>query len=71
MATVAMVGYRDDGDRVDGKRGGKREGQGDSAQGGTKPATVETGVVFTVPPFVNVGDDILIDSITGQYMNRE
>uniref|UniRef100_A0A0E0MIX2 Translation elongation factor P/YeiP central domain-containing protein n=1 Tax=Oryza punctata TaxID=4537 RepID=A0A0E0MIX2_ORYPU len=45
-------------------------GQGDSAQGGTKPATVETGAVVTVPSFVNVGDDILIDSRTGQYMNR-
>jgi hypothetical protein len=38
--------------------------------GGTKPATLETGAVVTVPSFVNVGDDILVDSRTGQYMNR-
>ncbi|KAL6597382.1 hypothetical protein ACP70R_046822 [Stipagrostis hirtigluma subsp. patula] len=45
-------------------------GQSDSAQGGTKPATLETGAVVTVPAFVNIGDDILVDSRTGQYMNR-
>ncbi|KAK3139184.1 hypothetical protein QOZ80_5AG0379160 [Eleusine coracana subsp. coracana] len=45
-------------------------GQGDSAQGGTKPATLDTGAVVTVPAFVNVGDDILVDSRTGQYMSR-
>ncbi|AQK39173.1 Elongation factor P [Zea mays] len=45
-------------------------GASDSAQGGTKPATLETGAVVTVPSFVNVGDDILVDSRTGQYMNR-
>ena len=38
--------------------------------GGTKPATLETGAVVTVPSFVNVGDDILVDSRTGQYMHR-
>ncbi|XP_047091478.1 elongation factor P [Lolium rigidum] len=45
-------------------------GQGDSAQGGTKPATLETGAVINVPSFVDVGDDVLIDSRTGQYMSR-
>ncbi|XP_048553913.1 elongation factor P-like [Triticum urartu] len=45
-------------------------GQGDSAQGGTKPATLETGAVVNVPSFVDVGDDVLIDSRTGQYMSR-
>nr|TKW07523.1 hypothetical protein SEVIR_7G312801v2 [Setaria viridis] len=45
-------------------------GASDSVQGGTKPATLETGAVVTVPSFVNVGDDILVDSRTGQYMNR-
>ncbi|TVU27273.1 hypothetical protein EJB05_29895 [Eragrostis curvula] len=44
--------------------------QSDSAQGGSKPATLETGAVVTVPSFVKVGDDILVDSRTGQYMNR-
>ncbi|KAM0868442.1 hypothetical protein ACQ4PT_041302 [Festuca glaucescens] len=45
-------------------------GQGDSAQGGTKPATLETGAVINVPSFVDVGDDVLIDSRTSQYMSR-
>uniref|UniRef100_A0A453HNV4 Elongation factor P C-terminal domain-containing protein n=1 Tax=Aegilops tauschii subsp. strangulata TaxID=200361 RepID=A0A453HNV4_AEGTS len=38
--------------------------------GGTKPATLETGAVVNVPSFVDVGDDVLIDSRTGQYMSR-
>lgn len=38
--------------------------------GGSKPATVETGAVVSVPLFVNTGDTILIDTRTGQYMSR-
>jgi len=38
--------------------------------GGTKPATLDTGAVVNVPLFVNVGDEILVDSRTGQYMSR-
>lgn len=38
--------------------------------GGSKPATVETGAVVTVPLFVNVGEEILVDTRTGMYMNR-
>ncbi|XP_030926866.1 uncharacterized protein LOC126692555 [Quercus robur] len=44
--------------------------KGDTAQGGTKPATVDTGAVVNVPLFVNIGDEILVDSRTGQYMSR-
>ncbi|KAL1549053.1 elongation factor P [Salvia divinorum] len=44
--------------------------KGDTAQGGSKPATVETGAVVSVPLFVNAGDIILIDTRTGQYMSR-
>ncbi|XP_020237443.1 uncharacterized protein LOC109816752 [Cajanus cajan] len=44
--------------------------KGDTAQGGTKPATLDTGAVVNVPLFVNVGDQILVDSRTGQYMSR-
>lgn len=44
--------------------------KGDSAQGATKPATVDTGVVINVPLFINIGDDIMIDTRTGQYTNR-
>ncbi|CAH2054486.1 unnamed protein product [Thlaspi arvense] len=38
--------------------------RGDTAQGGSKPATVETGAVVTVPLFVNVGEEILVDTRT-------
>lgn len=38
--------------------------------GGSKPATVDTGAVVNVPLFVNIGDEILVDSRTGQYMSR-
>ncbi|GLT69186.1 hypothetical protein SLA2020_413570 [Shorea laevis] len=44
--------------------------KGDTAQGGTKPATLDTGAVVNVPLFVNIGDEILVDSRTGQYMSR-
>jgi hypothetical protein len=38
--------------------------------GGSKPATLDTGAVVNVPLFVNIGDEILVDSRTGQYMSR-
>lgn len=38
--------------------------------GGSKPATVDTGAVVNVPLFVNIGDEVLVDSRTGQYMSR-
>lgn len=38
--------------------------------GGTKPATLDTGAVVNVPLFVNIGDQILVDTRTGQYMSR-
>lgn len=44
--------------------------KGDTAQGATKPATVETGVTIYVPLFVNLGDKIRIDTRTGEYMSR-
>lgn len=44
--------------------------KGDTAQGGTKPATLDTGAVVNVPLFVNIGDDILVDTRSGQYMSR-
>ncbi|CAK9868259.1 unnamed protein product [Sphagnum jensenii] len=44
--------------------------KGDTAQGGSKPATVETGAVVSVPLFVNIGDSIQVDTRTGSYMNR-
>jgi elongation factor P len=44
--------------------------KGDTAQGATKPATVETGATISVPLFVNEGDKIRIDTRTGEYMER-
>lgn len=45
--------------------------KGDTAQGGgTKPATVETGAVVNVPLFVDRGQEIIVDTRTGQYVSR-
>ena len=44
--------------------------RGDTAQGGSKPATVATGAVVKVPLFVEVGDTLKIDTRTGEYVNR-
>jgi elongation factor P len=43
---------------------------GNTAQGATKPATVETGAQVSVPLFVNIGDKIKIDTRTGEYLSR-
>jgi elongation factor P len=44
--------------------------RGDTAQGGTKPATLETGVVVQVPLFLNEGDVVKVDTRTGDYLGR-
>lgn len=44
--------------------------RGDTAAGGSKPATLETGITVQVPLFVAVGDRIRIDTRTGQYLER-
>ncbi|HEX8551682.1 MAG TPA: elongation factor P [Abditibacteriaceae bacterium] len=44
--------------------------KGDTAQGGSKPATLETGAVVTVPLFVNEGERIRVDTRTGNYIER-
>ncbi len=44
--------------------------KGDTASGGGKPATLETGVVITVPFFVNVGDTVRVDTRDGSYVTR-
>lgn len=44
--------------------------QGDRASGGTKPATLETGVVIQVPLFVNEGEVVRVDTRTGAYIER-
>lgn len=44
--------------------------KGDTAQGASKPATVETGAQVSVPLFVEQGDKIKIDTRTGEYLSR-
>ncbi len=44
--------------------------KGDTATGGTKPATMETGLVVNVPLFVNEGDKLQVDTRTGAYIAR-
>ena len=44
--------------------------KGDTSTGGSKPATLETGVVVQVPLFVKEGERIRVDTRTGQYMER-
>jgi elongation factor P len=44
--------------------------KGDTATGGSKPATLETGVVVQVPLFLKEGERIRVDTRTGQYMER-
>ncbi|MBI4841525.1 MAG: elongation factor P [candidate division NC10 bacterium] len=44
--------------------------RGDTASGGSKPATLETGAVIQVPLFINVGDRVRVDTRTGAYIER-
>lgn len=44
--------------------------RGDTATGGSKPATLETGYVVKVPLFINEGEVLQIDTRTGQYIGR-
>ncbi len=44
--------------------------KGDTASGATKPATMETGLVVSVPLFVNIGDTLKVDTRTGEYVER-
>ena len=44
--------------------------RGNTAQGGSKPAHLETGAVVSVPLFVEQGEAIKIDTRTGQYVSR-
>jgi len=44
--------------------------KGDTATGGTKQATLETGATVTVPLFVKEGETIIINTETGEYVSR-
>ncbi len=44
--------------------------RGDTATGGTKPATLESGATIQVPLFLNEGDTVKVDTRTGEYVER-
>jgi elongation factor P len=44
--------------------------RGDTASGGSKPATLETGLVIQVPLFIEIGDVVKVDTRSGQYVER-
>lgn len=44
--------------------------RGDTAQGGTKPARLETGISVQVPLFISTGDMVKVDTRTGEYLER-
>ena len=43
---------------------------GNTATNATKPATLETGAEVKVPLFINEGEEIIIDTRTGEYLSR-
>lgn len=44
--------------------------RGDTATGGNKPATLETGLSVTVPLFISIGDRVKVDTRSGEYLER-
>ena len=44
--------------------------KGNTAQGGSKPATMNSGAIVQVPLFVNIGDKVDIDTRTNEYLGR-
>ncbi|HEX7035303.1 MAG TPA: elongation factor P [Pseudomonadales bacterium] len=44
--------------------------RGDTAQGGSKPATLSTGAVVKVPLFIEIGDKLRVDTRTREYVSR-
>jgi elongation factor P len=44
--------------------------RGDTAQGGTKPAELETGITVQVPLFINTGEMVKVDTRSGEYLER-
>ena len=44
--------------------------KGDTAQGGSKPATLSTGAVVSVPLFIEIGEVLRVDTRTGDYISR-
>lgn len=44
--------------------------KGDTVSGATKPATLETGLVVSVPLFINIGDTLKVDTRSAEYIER-
>lgn len=44
--------------------------KGDTVQGGTKPATIETGAQIQVPMYLNEGEQVKVDTRTGKFVSR-
>ncbi|MDO4805839.1 MAG: elongation factor P [Coriobacteriales bacterium] len=44
--------------------------KGDTVQGGTKPAVIETGATIQVPMYLNVGERVKVDTRTGKFVSR-
>jgi elongation factor P len=44
--------------------------KGATAAAQFKPATLETGLKITVPPFVGIGEKVAVDTRTGEYLSR-
>ena len=44
--------------------------KGATASAQLKPATLETGLIVQVPPFINAGDTIRVNTESGEYQNR-
>jgi len=44
--------------------------RGDTAQGGTKPSRLETGLMVQVPLFINTGDVVKVDTRSGEYLGK-
>ena len=56
---------------VDLKVAGTEPGfKGNTAQGGSKPATLETGLLVQVPLFIDTGETIRVDTRSGEYLSR-
>ena len=44
--------------------------KGNTASGGDKPATVETGATVIVPLFIQIGEKIVVDTTSGKYVRK-
>jgi elongation factor P len=44
--------------------------KGATASAQLKPATLETGLIVQVPPFINIGDKVRVNTESGEYQNR-